>query len=77
MHFPLRSERDLPMGAIEPVWWDARANGGLGTWNPSHCILLNSKANLVWFSCNRFGFYGYRVLKEAAETTDESRPSFR
>ena len=73
----IRSERDFPIRVIEPVWWDERANGGLGAWNPGHCILLNSKANLVWFSCNRVGFYGYRVLKEAVVVDSLTEPYFR
>ena len=46
---------------IQPLWWDPFAKGGLGSWTPKYCHLISSRANLVWFSCTRLGFYGYRI----------------
>ena len=48
---------------VQPVWWDAYANSGLGGWTPDPCQLISARANLVWFSCSRLGYYGYRVQK--------------
>lgn len=56
-------------GTVQPVWWDPQANGGLGDWNPNHCVVLNAKDHLVRFSCNRLGYYGYRLQRSATTSS--------
>ncbi len=74
---PLRSARSSDPRAIQPVWWDAGSNGGFGAWRPEPCALRSARAGLVWFSCNRMGYYSYQLLKESLRGPDPTKPKFR
>jgi G protein-coupled receptor 125 len=53
---------DHPKLQVQPVWWDASANNGFGSWRSDYCQLVEAKASLVWFKCWRLGHYGYRLM---------------
>lgn len=50
---------------VQPVWWDRYANGGFGAWTPAYCQVISSRNNLLWFSCTRLGYYGFRLQRAA------------
>ena len=62
---------------VQPLWWNPSSNGGFGEWTPDFCKLINSKSNLVWFSCSRLGYYGYRFSRTAFGSKTSSGSGFR
>ena len=59
------------------MWWDPESNGGFGSWKPTHCSLVSVQSNVVWFSCDRLGYYSYQEVSFAsAGPTANSAPAF-
>jgi len=75
----IRTRKPMDSRAVQPVWWDAAAEGGLGAWRAGPCSLRQDilGASFVTFSCNRLGYYSFRLLKAALRPPNLATPRFR
>ncbi|TRY63453.1 hypothetical protein TCAL_01835 [Tigriopus californicus] len=73
----IRSDELHEPHLVQPVIWDPQSNGGFGSWQSKNCQLIRSQFGLIWFTCNKLGYYSFRLSKLTGVVNASGQTLFR